>query len=89
MRCSFTILMATSSRSTRKPVSFGYSREELLQMSVADISPGFDLASARQRWDALKSGKPYRIVATHRHKNGSSFPVEARFASLTIDTTFW
>lgn len=63
----------------------GYSREELLQMGVADIAPGFDLAIARPRWDGLESGKRYRIISTHRRKDGSCFPVEARFAALTID----
>lgn len=63
----------------------GYSREELLQMGVADIAPGFDLAIARRKWNELDSGKRYRLVSTHRRKDGSVVPVEARFASLTID----
>ncbi len=63
----------------------GYSRDELLRMSIADIAPGFDLAVARSRWSELDSGKPYRIISTHRRKDGSYFPVEARFASLVID----
>ena len=62
-----------------------YSREELLQMGVADVSPDFDLANFRPLWNELETGKPCCIISTHRRKDGSSFPVEVRLAPLTID----
>lgn len=63
----------------------GYSREELLQMGVADVSPDFDLANFGPLWNELETGKPCCIISTHRRKDGSSFPVEVRLAPLTID----
>lgn len=65
--------------------SLGYSSEELLQMDVANISLGFDLTSGHALWSQLEPGKPRNLTATHRRKDGSTFPVEVRFAALDID----
>jgi len=65
--------------------TLGYSREELLRMGLADIVPGFDLESKRLLWDRLEQGKPCNITSTHRCRDGSTFPVEVRFAVLEID----
>ncbi|MFA7382601.1 MAG: PAS domain S-box protein [Desulfurivibrionaceae bacterium] len=59
--------------------SLGYTREELLGMSVFDID-----AEAREKshkdtvWDILVPGQPKTIYGTHRRKDGSTFPVEVR-----------
>jgi len=63
----------------------GYSHEELLQMGLGDIVPGFDLEAKRKVWDQLEQGKSISITSTHRRKDGSTFPVEVRFAALKID----
>ncbi|MFA6121079.1 MAG: PAS domain S-box protein [Sideroxydans sp.] len=65
--------------------SLGYTSEELLQMSIPDISPGFILASRRLAWAAFEAGKKYSLTATHRRKDGSIFPVEIHLAVLAID----
>jgi len=54
-------------------------------MGVADISSGFNPEDSRKLWKELEAGKPCCIISSHRRKDGSSFPVEIRFASLTID----
>jgi PAS domain S-box-containing protein len=59
----------------------GYSRYELLAMSMLDIETG--LASEtpeklHQLWADLQPGHPVTIEGRHRRKDGSSFPVEVR-----------
>jgi len=62
--------------------SLGYSSEELLKMVVADIVPGFDLASRRPVWEKFGIGKRYSVTSTHRRKDGSVFPVDSSFVVL-------
>jgi PAS domain S-box-containing protein len=65
--------------------ALGYSREELLHMGLPDIVPGFDLEAKRLLWNQLEQSKPISITSTHKRKDGSTFPVEVRFAALNID----
>ncbi|MFZ3017419.1 MAG: MASE1 domain-containing protein [Gallionella sp.] len=65
--------------------ALGYSREELLQMGLQDIVPDFDLEAERRAWNRLEQGKPTSITSTHKRRDGSTFPVEVRFAALNID----
>lgn len=65
--------------------TLGYSREELLQMNLADIVSGFNLDQSRPFWSRLEPGKPSSITSTHKRRDGSTFPVEVRFATLEID----
>ncbi|HCI13648.1 MAG TPA: hypothetical protein DFK12_06725 [Gallionellaceae bacterium] len=62
-----------------------YSRDELLHMGLPDIVPGFDLEEKRLLWNQLEQGKPISITSTHKRKDGSTFPVEVRFAALNVD----
>ncbi len=63
----------------------GYDSEELCRMTIADISPGFDLAHKRQTWEQLEPGRPISFISSHRRKDGSVFPVEVRLAALAVD----
>jgi PAS domain S-box-containing protein len=65
--------------------TLGYTREELLQMKLGDISTGLDLADARPRWERLEPGNPVTFNDTHRRKDGSTFPVEVRLSSIVLD----
>lgn len=65
--------------------TLGYSHDELCQMTLADIVPGFELATRRSRWEQLEPAHPVIFTTTHRRKNGSSFPVEVRLVALSID----
>jgi PAS domain S-box-containing protein len=58
--------------------SLGYSREELLGMSVADVEAGREAGSLRDLWRQISSGRPRTLEGTHRRKDGSTFPVEIR-----------
>ncbi|MBI9084855.1 MAG: PAS domain S-box protein [Desulfobacterales bacterium] len=56
--------------------SLGYSREDLCQMTIFDIDPGFHKeAWAAHRKNVRDSGAVV-IETTHRRKDGSVFPVE-------------
>lgn len=58
--------------------SLGYSREELLGLSVADVEADHVLGSLQELWGQIISGPPRTLEGTHRRKDGSAFPVEIR-----------
>jgi PAS domain S-box-containing protein len=56
--------------------SLGYTREELLSMTVMDINPHFDMKRWKEHWEK-KREQPFDIFETlHRRKDGAVFPVE-------------
>ncbi len=60
----------------------GYSREELLRMSASDI----EVSKARDEVEAmhlsLRPGTARTLEGVHKRKDGSTFPVEIRFALM-------
>jgi PAS domain S-box-containing protein len=54
----------------------GYSREELLGMSVPDIDPDFPIELWQKHWTDLKSNRSLTFEGQHRTKDGHIFPVE-------------
>ncbi|HEY5993568.1 MAG TPA: EAL domain-containing protein [Gallionellaceae bacterium] len=54
----------------------GYSREELLTLSVFDIVEKFDRGQIEGNIEAIRSGRPLRVESRHRRKDGSLFDVE-------------
>jgi PAS domain S-box-containing protein len=58
--------------------SLGYSREELLGLSVPDVETEYAPGSLRKLWAQISSGRPRTLEGTHRRKDGSTFPVEIR-----------
>jgi len=56
--------------------SLGYSRQELLQMSVVDIDPGFDMQVWDDYWTLLLRENVRTFETTHQRKDGTTFPVE-------------
>ncbi len=53
-------------------LSLGYSREELLNMTVADVEAG------KKIWDIPVPGQSLMVEGRHRRRDGSTFPVEVR-----------
>ena len=54
----------------------GYSQEELLQMSVWDITVGMLPSERSARWELIKARGSISLERQHRAKSGEIFPVE-------------
>jgi PAS domain S-box-containing protein len=67
--------------------SLGYTREELLSMTLFDIECDFDLPRARATWSSMVPGQPLTVNGRQRQKDGSIFPIEARLGTMQIGGT--
>lgn len=56
--------------------SLGYTREELLQLTVADVDPEWPAESWTTHWQMLRQEGHRVFESRHRRKDGSCFPVE-------------
>lgn len=65
-------------------LSLGYSKNELLKMSVADILVQTEEEKANNVWADLKEGDNIHLEGIHRRKNGTTFPVEASLGLIVI-----
>jgi PAS domain S-box-containing protein len=72
----------------RSCLELGYSREELLSMTVPDIDPNADeTVIARVRQQLRESG--FAIMETaHRRKDGTTFPVEVSMRQVRLDREY-
>ena len=70
--------------------SLGYSRDELLAMTIADINPAISLHLYAQNNARLReSATSTRTLETvHRRKNGSTFPVEVNLRLIELDREY-
>ncbi len=66
----------------------GYSREELLTMTVFDINPGVDESSRAEVTERLRESGSVIQESVHRRKNGSLFPVETSLRHVQLDQPF-
>ena len=65
--------------------SLGYSREELLSMSVSDFEAEVTRADSAALWQSISLGHPVRQQGRHRRRDGSTFAVEVNLTALTLD----
>ncbi|MGH7493322.1 MAG: PAS domain S-box protein, partial [bacterium] len=65
--------------------SLGYSREELLAMSVADVQMEVSLEMLKEVWKRMVPGVPITLEGVHRRKDGGVFPVEVRVGLIELD----
>ena len=63
----------------------GYSREELLSMTVHDIDPDFSPEAWPSHWQALKARGAMTFESHHRTKDGRVFPVEISIRLLEFE----
>ncbi|WP_437185644.1 PAS domain S-box protein [Planctomicrobium sp. SH668] len=58
--------------------NLGYTREELLQLRVSDLSKDLTLEEKRRLWREMPVGETVTVSAHHRCKSGKFIPVEVR-----------
>lgn len=54
----------------------GYTREELLQLSVPDVDPDFPMDQWTAHWQELREKKTLRFESHHKAKDGTITPIE-------------
>lgn len=65
--------------------STGYSRDELLSMSVHDLDPNYPAEMWPQMWERIIRTGWRQFESVHRRKDGSLFPVEINVGYLSYD----
>jgi len=71
----------------RSVTSIGYTRDEMLTMSISDISPAFPPEQLAKFVAGLRRGPVPPFEVMNRHKDGSPVPIEISVALLEIDGT--
>lgn len=56
--------------------SLGYSRDELMNMTLWDIDPEFNPERLKQTWKDIRISKTLTVQTTHRRKDESFYPAE-------------
>ena len=65
--------------------SLGYSREELLSLTLSDINVDIPLAKLTPLWADLREAGTVDAEGRHRRKDGNSFPVALRIRHLELE----
>ncbi len=66
-------------------LDLGYSREEMLSLTVFDIDPTYDQSTRMERVQDLKKSRSSIAESRHRRKDGSEFPVELSLRYIQLD----
>jgi len=66
-------------------VMLGYRREELLDMSLAEVDKDFSLEKWSEVWAQMKAGQALTMTSNHSAKDGRIIPVEVRANYLAFD----
>jgi PAS domain S-box-containing protein len=56
--------------------TLGYSRDELMNMTALDFTPGFSWAQYAEHWEEVRKRKSFTLEVTHRRKDGTEYPAE-------------
>ena len=65
--------------------ALGYTRDELLAMTVPDIDPDFPAETWLQAWQQVRTGTLTQFESRHRRKDGAVFPVEVNVNYLAYN----
>lgn len=66
----------------------GYSREELLSMTIYDIDPGFKPDTSKMIEEQKQKSGAARFETTHRRKDGTIFDVEVSMGFVDLDRSY-
>src|SRR6266852_5902522 len=69
-------------------VELGYSREELLSMTVYDIDPNIDESLRARVQQQLRESGFAIVERVHRRKDGTTFPVEVNLRKVRLDREY-
>ena len=72
----------------RSYVELGYSREELLSMTVYDINPKADESLVAWVRNQLRESGFVMMETVHRRKDGTTFPVEVNLRLVQLDRAY-
>jgi PAS domain S-box-containing protein len=64
--------------------SLGYTREELLGLSIQDIDQDFIFGEHTEKWKQMVPGVPITLEGVHKRKDGMNFPVEVRLGVFEL-----
>jgi PAS domain S-box-containing protein len=64
---------------------YGYTREELLHLNVADLRTPETVKDLRERINTLDEHQGARYETIHRRKNGKTFPIEVSLRLIEIE----
>lgn len=64
--------------------SLGYTKDELLEMTVFDIVCDTEPEAIKQQWNQLSAGEKLRLESHYRHKDGSTFPVSVSIGLIEM-----
>ncbi|MEI6530980.1 MAG: histidine kinase N-terminal 7TM domain-containing protein [bacterium] len=64
--------------------SLGYSREELLSMSIEEIDPEAIKAGKHELWGKILAGEQFTFESRQVRKDGSAIPVEVTLGSVRL-----
>ena len=62
--------------------SLGYTREELLGLSIEDIDDEVVVGKHKEMWHKMFPGVPLTLEGIHRRKDGATFPAEIRLVAF-------
>ena len=65
--------------------SLGYTKEELISLSVPDIDPSLSLEKWPAFWEQTKQRGVLAFESAHRRKDGTTFPIDVSFNNMAFD----
>lgn len=63
-------------------MNLGYSRQELLAMTVSDVDPNFPKEKWHEHWNELKRLGSMTFESLHKNKSGGIYPVEVKISFI-------